>query len=181
MDNRIIEYIIKPKNQGKTLLKKAFAIIGYVFLALILALLILALSPPLLYIPFFLVAAAFVALTVFVTWKFLCLEYELIISGGEMTVSVIYGRAITKRLVSVPINSFLHVGEYDDTAYEALCQMSLQRNYVCVSSMSAQKMFYAVFDDGKDRCVIYFEAPDNAIRALRQANAAAFRAGNIKS
>lgn len=181
MDNSIIEYIIKPKNEGKTLLKKALAVVGYTFLTIILALLILALSPPLLYIPFFLVAAAFVALTVFITWKFLCLEYELIIGGGEMTVIVIYGRIITKRLVSIPINSFIQIGAYDDAAYEALCRMSLQKNYICVSSMSAQEMFYAVFDDGKDRCVIYFEAPDSAIRALKQGNAAAFRAGNIKS
>ena len=46
--------------------------------------------------------------------------------------------------------------------------------------MSAEVIYYAVFDEGKDRCVLYFEADDRAIKYIRQQNFGAIRAGNIK-
>ena len=174
------EYIVKQKNEGKVLFKKVGAICAYVLLFAVMCILILALSPELLYLPFFLMAAAFVGVVVFITWKFLSIEFEIVIGNGELRITEIYGRSITRRLVAVEIKAFSEIGEYDDAAYEHLCSLSLKKNHICISSLSAPRMYYAVFGDGNDRAVIYFETDERGLSILKQQNPTAFRAGKNK-
>ena len=95
----ISEYIVKQRNEGLVLAKKIGAVCAYILLFALLCFLILALSPELFYIPFFLMSAALVAVVVFVTWRFLCKEFEIVIGNGEMRISTIYARSLTRRLV----------------------------------------------------------------------------------
>ena len=178
MESSVLEYIIKRKNDGSLLRARVFLIIGYILLFLTLISLILYLAPPILYIQFFLLAIAFCAIIIFISWRFVCPEYEIILSGGEMTVTVIYGKSIRKRMLCLPINSLLEFGYYDDNVYEKLCKSSLKKNYICISSLSSPAIYYALFDIGKERSVLYFEADERAIKYLRQQNSAAARAGN---
>ena len=171
----VSEYIVKQKNEGAVILKKAAAIVGYVLLTVILAVLVISFAPALLLIPFLLISAAFVALVAFITWKFLCIEYEIVIGNGELCASVIYGRSFTRRLLRIDIGDLSEIGEYNDMAYARLCDMSLQKNTVCVSSLSAPVVYYAIYDDGKDRCVLYFETDERGISILRRHNLSAFK------
>ncbi len=171
----ISEYIIKQSSRGTALVKKIAAIAGYVLFAALLCFAIFALSPPLLYLPFLLIAIALVALAVFVTWRFLCVEYEIVIGNGEFCASIIYGKTVVRKLLSLPINDLSEIGIYDDEAYQRLCALSLQKNLVCVSSMSAPIMYYALYDDGKDHCVIYFETNEHGISILKKQNSSAFK------
>ncbi len=180
MDTPTLEYIIKQRTEGSVLLKKAFVILGYILLFAALATVIIFLSPPLLAVPFFVLDLIFCAMVVFVSWRFLCIEYEITVGSGEIVMTVIYGKSIRKRKLSVAVNSLSEVGLYDDGAYEKLCSMSLQKDYIAVSSLSAPVIYYAVFDEDKNRCVLYFEADDRAIQYIRQQNFSAVRAGNIK-
>lgn len=180
MESPTLEYIIKQKNEGGVIVKKVALIGGTVLLFAILAVVILNLAVPLLHIPFLLLDAAFCAMVVFTAWRFVCVEYEIVIGGGEITLTIIYGKGIRKWLAAIPISSLCEVGVYDDAAYERLCTVSLKKNYVCVSTMAAPTVYYALFDEGRDRCVLYFEADERAIKYLRQQNSSALRAGNIK-
>ncbi len=180
MSSPTYEYIIKQKNEGGVLAKKLALIFGYFVLFGGLAIIILKLSAPLFMIPFLIVDLLFCAMVAFITWRFVSVEYEIIIGTGEISATVIYGKSIRRLMFSVPINSLSQAGIYNDEAYERLSEMSLQKNYLCVSSLSAPVLYYAIFDEGKERCVLYFEAGDEAIKYLRQKNASAFRAGNYK-
>ncbi len=180
MGSETLEYIIKQKTEGGVLLRKAALIIGYLVLFLILALVIILLSAPLLQLPFLLLDIAFCAMVAFISWRFVCIEYELIFSGGELNATVIYGKSVRRKGLSVTLNSLFEVGIYDDAAYEKLCSMSLQKNYIYVSSMSAEVIYYAIFDEGKDRCVLYFEADERAVKHIRLQNPSALRQGNIR-
>lgn len=180
MESNSLEYIIKQKNEGKVIFKKAAAVFGIVLLFFIFAVVILNLSVPLLHIPFLVLDLAFCAMVFFIVWKFVCIEYEIILGGGEITITVIYGKNIRKRLTSLPIADISEVGLYDDKAYEKLCSLSLQKNHICVSSLSAPVIYYALFDEGRERCVLYFEADERAIKYLKTQNPSAIRAGNIK-
>ena len=102
-------------------------------------------------------------------------EYEIVIGNGELYASVIYGRSITRRLLSLPIHDLSEVGIYDDEAYARLCSQSLQKNFICISSLSAPEIFYAIYDDGKDRCVLYFETDERGLAILKRDNPSAFR------
>ena len=180
MESPTLEYIVKQKNEGRVIAKKVGLILSIVLIFFIFLILILNLSAPLLHIPFILLDIAFCAMVAFVVWRFVCVEYEIVFSGGEISLTLIYGKGLRRRLAHIPINSLSEVGLYDDAAYEKLCSASLQKNYVCVSSLSAPVIYYALFDEGKDRCVLYFEADERAIKYLRQQNSSALRAGNIK-
>ena len=179
METSTLEYIIKQKNEGRVIAKKAAIIVAVILLFIILAIVILNLSVPLLHIPFLLLDAALCAMVAFIVWRFVCIEYEIVIGGGEIALTLIYGKGIRKKLAVIPISSLCEVGIYDDTAYERLCSVSLQKNYVCVSTMAAPVIYYALFDEGRDRCVLYFEADERVIKYIRQQNSSALRAGNI--
>ena len=124
---------------------------------------------------------ALVAVVVFVTWRFLCKEFEIVIGNGEMRISTIYARSITRRLVAVEIKAFSEIGEYDDAAYKRICSLGLQKDYICISSLSAPKMYYAVFEDGKHRAIIYFETDERGLSILKQQNPTAFRAAKANN
>lgn len=170
------EYIIKPKNEGKFLVKKITVAISYFLLLAILILLVITLTPLYVMIPLVLIAIAFVALVAAVSWRFVCPEYEMRIGNGDLIVTVIYGKSIRKTMINIPINSIGEIGEYDDAAYAEICKISLQKNYLCLSSLSAPNVYYALFDEEKDHCILYFDATDEAIKLLKTSNSGAFRA-----
>lgn len=170
------EYLIKQKAEGKALAKRCLAIIGYVALALLLILFTIGFAPVQLYVPIVMLALAFTALIVFVTWRFVCIEYEVVIGGGDIIITTIYGKGFSKRLLNLPISTFSEIGVYDDRAYGEISKLSLQRDYVCISSLSAPSVYYALFEDEKDQCILYFDAPERAVELLKKNNSAAFRA-----
>ncbi len=180
MENTTLEYIVKRKNDGSVIRNKAFAIFGYIFLFVTLALLIINVFAPLLHIPFLLLDGAFCAMVAFISWRFLCVEFEIVIGGGELTLTKLYGKSIRRRMTSIPLNSINEIGIYDDAAYERLCAASLKKDYIAVSSMSAPVIYYALFDEEKDRCVLYFETDERGIKRLKTENPSALRKGNIK-
>ena len=130
--NTSCEYIIKQKNEGKTLAKKIVAVLLYCAFAAISVTLISILSPIYFIIPFLIIAAAFLAIIIFASWRFLCVEYEVIISGGDLLITTIYGRSIRKKAVNVSIASIIEIGEYGDGAFEEISKLSLQKNYLCI-------------------------------------------------
>lgn len=176
--NATCEYIIKPKNEGKVLTNKIVAILLYCVFAAISIALIFTLSPIYFIIPFLLIAAAFISMAIFVSWRFLCIEYEVIIGGGDLLITAIYGRSIRKKRINVSVSSILEIGEYGDGAFEEISKLSLQKNYLCISSLSSPNMYYAIFDEDKDRSILYFDATNEAIALLKRYNSGAFRASD---
>ncbi len=172
------EYLIKQKAEGKTLVKRCLTILGYVALAFLLILFTVGFAPVQLYVPIVMLALAFTALVAFVTWRFVCIEYEVVIGGGDIIITTIYGKGFSKRLLELPISAFSEIGVYDDKAYEEISKLSLQKDYLCLSSLSAPNVYYAIFDDEKDQCILYFDAPDRAVELLKKNNSAAFRASD---
>ena len=169
------EYIIKKKTEGALLLKKIAAIVGYAaFFFCSLALVALAL--PALLIPAIILISCLTAFLVFITWRFFCIEYEILIESGEIVITRLYGKGSRKKLFSYPISSLCEIGEYNDRAYEEISKLSLQKNLICISSLSAPDVYYALYEDEDDRCIIYFDAPERAVALLKRYNASAFRA-----
>ena len=170
------EYIIKEKNEGKVLLKKLGMLAAYVLLALTLTVLNLNFAPVELRLLFFALIVIAVGITVFVTWRFVCVEYEVIISGGELTVTALYGKSISRRVISKSLNSFSEMGDYDDRAFEEISKLGMQKNYLCISSLSAPRIYYAIFEEEKERHILYFDVTDKAAELLQKQCASAHRA-----
>lgn len=176
MSENSYEYIIKQKNEGAALAKKIGAAAAYVAVAILLSTLSLIFPPPYVRFPLVLLSIALTALLIFITWRFLCVEYEIIIEGGDIIITAIYGRGFRKPLLNLSINSFSEIGEYDDAAFEEISKLSLQKNLICLSSLSAPSVYYAIYEEDKDRCILYFDAPARAVELLKKHNSGAFRA-----
>ena len=176
--NTTCEYIIKQKNEGKALSRKFVAILLYCAFAAIAIALIFTLAPVYLILPFLIIAAAFLAIIIFASWRFLCVEYEVVIGGGDLLITAIYGRSIRKKIINVSVASILEIGEYGDGAFEEISKLSLQKNYLCISSLASPSMYYAIFDEDKERAILYFDATDEAITLLKRYNSGAFRASD---
>ncbi len=180
MESPTLEYIIKQRNEGSVLFKKCMMILCYIAMFVIFGLLVILLSAPAFQMLFLILDFILCAIIAFATWRFVSVEYELTFSSGELSLTTIYGKSLRRQKLSIPINSVNEIGIYDEAAYNKLCNTSLQKNYFSVSSMSADIIYYATFDEGKDHCVLYFEADERAISYLRRENSSAVRAGNIK-
>ena len=176
MSENTFEYIIKQKSEGKVLAKKLGLLLGYVAFFGILILLIFFFSPSPLFVPLLMIATAITALLIFITWRFVCVEYEVIIEEGDMSFTAIFGKGFRKRLLSLPVLSFTEIGEYTDEAYEEISKLSLQKNHIILSSLSAPSVYYALYEEGKDQCIVYFDAPERAVSLLKKLNSGAFRA-----
>lgn len=170
------EYIIKEKAEGKTLAKRLLLGLGYLLFTAVSLILTVTFVPPELFFGVTLIVLALTALLILLTWRFVCVEYEVIISAGEISITVIYGKRIRKKRLVLDIQSFAEIGIYDDAAYEEISKLSLQRNLICLSSLSAPDVYYALYEDDKDYCILYFDAPPRAIELLKKCNSAAFRA-----
>lgn len=179
MEGNTAEYLIKEQNTLPVVLKKVGVALCYVVVFVAILIAIISLSPTLLVIPLILVDAAFVGVIAFATWRFVCVEYEIVISRHEISFTTIYGRTVRRPLEVIPTESVREVGNYDE-GFQKLEGMSLQKSLMCVSSMSAPVIYYALYGDGKDQCVVCFEADDNAIKLFKQYNPSAFRASGLK-
>ncbi|MBE6684677.1 MAG: hypothetical protein E7592_03385 [Ruminococcaceae bacterium] len=169
------EYIIKREAEGELLFKRIAAIVGYAAFFVALTAFALALIPSL-FIPALILICCLTALLIFITWRFLCIEYEILIANGDIVITVLYGKGSRKTLFSSSISSLSEIGEYDDRAYEEISKLSLQKNHICISSLSAPDVYYALFEDEEGRGIVYFDAPNRAVELLKKYNAGAFRA-----
>jgi hypothetical protein len=115
MSENTFEYIIKQKNEGKALAKKLGLLLGYVAFLGILILLIFFSSPPALFVPLLMISTAITALLIFITWRFVCVEYEVILAEGDISFTAIFGRGFRKRILSLPVLTFTEIGEYTVT------------------------------------------------------------------
>jgi hypothetical protein len=176
MNGNSCEYIVKQSSEGVVIAKKICLALAYVAFAILLSILNLSFAPAALKPVFFVLIAVAVALVAFITWRFVCVEYEIVISGGELTITIIYGKSVSKRLLSRPISTFSEMGEYDDAAFEEISKLSLQKNYLCVSSLSAPLIYYGIFEDEGERQIVYFDVTEKAAELLNHSNPSAFRA-----
>ena len=172
------EYIIKQKSEGKVLLKKILLVILYAAISILLTGIMLAYASIAVFVPMIVFIVALTAALAFVTWRFVSIEYEITIGGGDMIITKIYGKSIRKTLLNIDVNSFSEIGVYDDDAYEEISKLSIQENLLCLSSLSAPDVYYGIYEKGQDRCIIYFDAPERAVGLLKKTNSGAFRASD---
>ncbi len=170
------EYIIKQKNEGAVLFKKIGLASSYAAVAVLLSILNLAFAPEELMLLFFAIIAIIIGVAVFVSWRFVCIEYEVIISGGELTITTIYGKSFSKTMLTKSINAFSEIGEYDESSYGEISKLSIQKDYVCISSLSAPTIYYGIFEEENERHILYFDVTEKAVSLLKKSNSSAFRA-----
>ena len=111
----------------------------------------------------------------FIFWKFTKVEYDYVISGGEMQMHVVYGGRSRKELFTFKLSTAELFADKKQTPAD---DSKYGKAFYCVSEMSAENVLYAVFknEDG-EKCIAYFEAPKKAYSILRFYNSSACKIG----
>ena len=177
MSDNSCEYIVKQKSEGTALYKKLSALLACIILGVIASSLSMKAPQENLRIIFLLISLAVTALLIFLSLKLLSIEYEITVDKSELTVTTIYGKIHRKLTVAIPLSAISEIGEYNDAAYEQICKIGgLQKDYVAMSSLSAPTVYYAIFDDEKHNCILYFDVTEKAETVFKKLLPGALRA-----
>ena len=161
MDN-YCEYIVKRKNVGKDLAVQLLTVVAAI-VAFMLLMTVAFTYPSVMPITFALACGALYGGYYLLTSQ--SVEYEYIVTNGEMDVDKIIARRKRKRLVTVKARTFEAFGTYKP-AEHANAQYT-NRIYAC-GNINATDNYYAVMNHAKlGRTLLVFSPNDRILSALK--------------
>ena len=159
------EYIVKQKNEGIWRWRRIMMIALYV---------VFNLSYLLAFLLTFPWAVTFLPLLdwalIFFTWRYVSPEYEYSTLSGEITFTTIWGGRTRKKLFTINIRDFQKIAPYDEAAEAYVTAQKCNRDFKCMSSLQAPDLYYGIFMLGDEKCVVYFEATEKALKILKYYN-----------
>ncbi|MBQ9099543.1 MAG: hypothetical protein IJY50_08985 [Clostridia bacterium] len=165
------EFVVEQKLEGKWILARIALLCFYVFY--VLGFLLLGLRYRLI-VPLIALIPISLWIIVFITWRYVDVEYEYSITSGELTFSKIYGNRSRRRLLVVTLRDAVTIAPLDGDIYSAKATAwKPEREYSAISSLSAPDIYYMLFEykdhskKEKRRAILYFEATQRALQICR--------------
>ena len=100
-------------------------------------------------------------------WKIFNCELEYSITSGIMTFSRIYGGMKRKKVLEITIKDCRKIAPRTDDFDSTLAVRGVTKVYSFSSHSTADDQYYALFQEGEDLCVVYFEATEKTLTLLR--------------
>lgn len=176
MQNAFCEHIVKQKTQGKLLIVKIALVCLYIALLLLPSLAIIIFAPSNLTMTFLVIIAVVVFLIFKFTWKLTSIEYEYQIIEDSIIFTKILGKTKRKTIIEMPIRAFTMLGEHSEKSEKYLSTLMVDRTYLFISSYAAESIYFGLFDAKDEKCIVFFEATDNARLKLKKYAPGAIRA-----
>ena len=172
------EVAVKRKLDGELLLKKILFIVLYIALALGIFAVCFKTK--------FVQIGALIPLAVwalaFLTWRYTEIEYEYIVSSGELTLHTIYGNRTRKKNLEIKLKDISRIAPYDDAGRAKLAGMQIKTVFNATKSKDSPNTYYAIFDTPKSgKAVLLFEGDPKALRIMRFYNPLTVIGDNMKS
>ena len=118
---------------------------------------------------------AFIPITtwilVWLTWKYVQVEYEYSVFSGVITVSRIYGGKKRKQLVSVRIKELSAVVPYTDEHIHKVNNFEAQKTVMAASCSDAPSAYIALWTDSDTRMLLCFEPDEKILKLIKYYNA----------
>lgn len=152
-----VEYIVKRKMKGKDIALKVMLLLGTVFASLAVMFLVMAFIPGFMMIGFML--AAGVVVGGYYLSSNMNIEYEYIVTNGEIDVDKIISQRKRKRLLTVQVKSFEQFGPYDADKVSA----DNVGTTVVVTDNSDVGAYYAIFRHPKLGQTMLLFTPDSRV------------------
>ena len=163
------EYVINPTRDGKNKARRLLLIglyVLFVFAWLVFGLVTRVFVPLLALIP---LSTWFL---VFVTWRYVNVEYEYLVESGVITFSKIYGGKSRKRVLEFDLRDaerILPIGE--KLTSRAIDDFDPGREFFFAKNGSDPDSFVALCtDEDGDRLAVYFTADDRLMRLMKLYN-----------
>lgn len=158
------EHVVKKKRRA---LRVAAIVTYVVFFAGLTTLLLGFRAPALLFALPVLITSALIALT----WKYVSVEYEYSLTGGEMTLAIIYGGRSRRELARLNIKSLTAVAPLEEEYIARAKHYAPEETFDLTADLQNPDVYYALFEtEKKRRGILYFEATDRALGILQYYN-----------
>ena len=165
------EFAVKQKIEGKWLVARIALIAFYVLY--VLALIIVGLLTRII-VPLLALIPITLWIIVFVTWRYVAVEYEYSITSGRLTFAKIYNNRSRRKLLAFDLRDAVRIAPLDhETEASKATAWKPEREYSAVSSLSAPDIYFVLFEDNsngskeKRRAIFYFEATERALQICR--------------
>ena len=168
------EFAVAQKKEGKWLAARVGLILFYV--TYVMAILFIGMkfsfiAPLLAFIPISL------WIIVFITWRYVSVEYEYSLTSGTLTFTKIYGNRSRRKIFEMNVRDAVAIAPLADAAQEARGRAyAPEREFVGVSSMCAPDIYFMLFElsnaksGEKRRAIFYFEATQKMLSICRYYN-----------
>ena len=174
------EYIVRQKTEGVLLAKKLWCIFGYIAFPIAAVILIINLFyGSILIIPAGVMAIGVEVLLIFFTWRFTRVEFESVILGSRLTLYTIVAGSHRKASLELDIKAFSEIGLFTPEASERMEGQVLHKDYIFISSLDSDNIYYGIFSEGEDQCALYFETTPEAFSHIKRLNHSAARRAEI--
>ena len=171
------EFVVKQKIEGKWLVARIGLIclyVIYVIAFLVAGLLARIIVPLLALIPISL------CILIFVTWRYVNVEYEYSITSGVLTFTKIFGGRSRKRILELAIRNAVRIAPLENSAEaDRATHYHPEREFSAISSLKAPDIYFILFeldaDSNKDkrRAILYLEATHKTLQIFKYYNASA--------
>ena len=169
MTENYFEYAVDEKNGGKNRILRAALICFYVryAVAFFLVFYLLLLPQIIALLPFTLL------IIVPLTWRYVTVTHEYIISTGEISFAHIYANRKRKEVLKLTIREICRVEPCEGQEKETFF-----RTHSFLSTPNSPDSYRILYKDEKDRlCLIQFEATKKALKLIRMYNPSAVVGG----
>ena len=163
------EYVIKPKRGAKNIMGRILLIIGYVFF--VVAWLVFGLSTKIFW-PLLALIPVSLWILIFITWRYVNVEYEYAIESGIITFSNIYGGKSRKKILIFDVRDAERIIPLSSPDFEcAVKDFAPGREFSFVKGGSLDDSFVALcLDEDGNKFAISFTADDRLIRLMNLYN-----------
>lgn len=159
-----LEQIVTKKNTSVDMIKKIGIIVVGIIIVM-LALFVLPVIVPFLGMFSFLIAAGVLYLMWYLLTSF-NIEYEYILTNGEIDVDKIISKRKRKRLITVNCRNFLEFGKYNPKEHE---NKTYSSTILACTSIDDSDTYYAVLDHAKfGRCILVFNPNEKLLEHSKQ-------------
>ena len=164
------EFVVSQKLEGKWRMRRIIAVIGYVLFALVFF--ALGTTTKLLF-PLLALTPLFLWMLIFFTWRYTRPDYELTTVSNTNRFTIVYGNRTRRPQMEVEFRKMQKIAPYDEAGKAEVERFAPEKTYAAVSSMAANDLYYAIWEEDKTHCVLFFEATEQLLKICKYYNNAA--------
>lgn len=168
------EFVVKQKSEGKWILARLGLILLYIFY--VIGLLILGLLTRI-GVPLLALIPVTLCIIIFITWRYVSVEYEYSITSGVLTFTKIFGGRSRKKIFEVTLREAVRIAPLEDEEEAArAATYKPEKEFFGASSLRAPDLYFMLFEldapksKDKRRAVFYFEATQKALHICKYYN-----------
>ena len=164
------EFVVSQKMEGKWRMRRIIAVIGYVIFALVFF--ALGTTTKLLF-PLLALTPLFLWMLIFFTWRYTRPDYEITTVSNSLRFTIVYGNRTRRPQMEVEFRKMQKIAPHDEAGQAEVERFQPEKIYTAASSMQAADLYYAIWEEDKQRCVLYFEATEQLLKICKYYNSAA--------